>query len=301
MDLLLLRSFLAVAEHRTITRAARALGLTQPALTRRLQLFEEDVGAALFERSRRGMALTDAGRLVAEEGRGLVERYASLREEVRARLTLESGVVRVGGGATAVSFVIPRAIARFQRKHPGVRFHVREAGSRDVEADVRDERVELGIVTLPLHSREFEVVPLRRDRIVLVAARDHPLAQRRRVAAGDLAGHAFVGFEAGSAIRQLIDTALREAGVEVNVQMELRSVAATLEMVAHTQSLAFVSQLGVEGRGAGVTVVDVKGLAIHRGLALISKLGRPLSPAARAFSALLQEGAKGRPAAATTP
>ncbi len=288
MDLLLLRSFLAVAEHRTITRAARALGLTQPALTRRLQLLEEDIGASLFERSRRGMSLTDAGRLVADEARALVTRYASLQEQVRARTSLETGVVRIGGGATAVSFVVPQAIARFQKQYPGVRFHVREVGSREVEADVREERIELGIVTLPVHSREFEVVPLRRDRIVLVAAPDHPLARRRRVDVKDLAGHAFVGFEAGSAIRQLIDTALREADVEVNVQMELRSIAATLEMVAHTQSLAFVSQLGVEGRDTGVEVVEVRGLTIHRRLAVISKLGRPLSPAARAFSALLK-------------
>ncbi|MFO0644967.1 MAG: LysR substrate-binding domain-containing protein [Polyangiales bacterium] len=288
MDLLLLRSFLAVAEHRTITRAARALGLTQPALTRRLQLLEEDIGASLFERSRRGMSLTDAGRLVADEARVLVARYASMQEQVRARSSLETGVVRIGGGATAVSFVVPQAIARFQKQYPGVRFHVREEGSREVEADVRDERIELGIVTLPVHSREFEVVPLRRDRIVLVAAPDHPLARRRRVDVKDLAGHAFVGFEAGSAIRQLIDTALREADVEVNVQMELRSIAATLEMVAHTQSLAFVSQLGVEGRDTGVEVVEVRGLTIHRRLAVISKLGRPLSPAASAFSALLK-------------
>jgi DNA-binding transcriptional LysR family regulator len=287
MDLLHMRSFLAVAEHRTITRASRALGLTQPALTRRLQLLEEEVGAQLFERSRRGMALTDAGRLVADEARALVDRYTAMREQVRARLTLEKGVVRIGGGATAVSFVVPPAIARFQKKHPGVRFHVREAGSRDVEADVRDERIELGIVTLPLRSQEFDVVPLRRDRIVLVAAPDHPLARRRRVDAKDLAGQSFVGFEAGSAIRQLVDTALRDAGVEVNVQMELRSIAATLEMVAHTQSLAFVSQLGVAGRDTGVAVIDVKGIAIYRRLALISKLGRPLSPAAHAFSAML--------------
>jgi DNA-binding transcriptional LysR family regulator len=224
---------------------------------------------------------------VADEARALVDRYTAMREQVRARLTLEKGVVRIGGGATAVSFVVPPAIARFQKKHPGVRFHVREAGSRDVEADVRDERIELGIVTLPLRSQEFDVVPLRRDRIVLVAAPDHPLARRRRVDAKDLAGQSFVGFEAGSAIRQLVDTALRDAGVEVNVQMELRSIAATLEMVAHTQSLAFVSQLGVVGRDTGVAVIDVKGIAIYRRLALISKLGRPLSPAAHAFSAML--------------
>lgn len=288
MDLLLLRSFLAVVEHRAVTGAARALGVTQPALTRRLQQLEEEIGAQLLERSRRGVALTDAGRLVAEEARQLVDRYARLQEQVRARESLQTGLVRVGGGATAVSFLVPQAIARFQKQHPGVRFHVREEGSREVESDVREERLELGIVTLPVHSQEFDVRPLRRDRIVLVAAPGHPLARRRRVEVADLAGQGFVGFEAESAIRQLIDAALREAGVELKVQMELRSIAATLEMVAHTQSLAFVSQLGVEGRDTGVVAVEVRGLAIHRRLAVISKLGRPLSPAARAFAEALR-------------
>lgn len=104
----------------------------------------------------------------------------------------------------------------------------------------------------------------------------------------DLSGQGLVAFEAGSAIRQLIDGALREAGVEMNVQMELRSIAAILEMVTRTRSLGLVSQLGVEQRDSGVVALEVRGLSIHRRLAVISKLGRPLSPAARAFAALLK-------------
>ncbi len=288
MDLLLLRSLLVVADHRAITSASRALGLTQSALSRRLKQLEDEMGARLLDRSRHGVVLTEAGRLVVEEARPLVERYGQLRERVRARQSLETGIVRLGGGATAVSFLVPQAIAAFHGQYPGVRFEVREQGSRAVEADVRDERLELGIITLPAHSREFDVRPLRRDRIVLVAAETHPFAKRRRIDAKDLAGQALVGFEAGSAIRQLIDVALRDAGVEMNVQMELRSIAAILAMVAHTHSLAFVSRLGVEGRETGVRTLDVRGINIHRRLAVVSKLGRPLSPAARAFAAMLR-------------
>jgi DNA-binding transcriptional LysR family regulator len=225
---------------------------------------------------------------VVSEARLLVERYERLRQMVRAQESLESGIVRLGGGATAVSFLLPPTIAEFTRLHPGVRFEVREEGSRDVEADVREERLELGIVTMPTHSREFEVRPLRRDRIVLIAAHDHPLAKRKRVDVQELAGLELVGFDSESAIRKLIDGALREAGVEMRVQMELRSIAAILEMVAHTRMLAFVSQLGVDGRDIGVRVLEVRGISIHRRLAVISKLGRPLSPAARAFAAMLR-------------
>lgn len=288
MDLLHLRSLLAVADHKAITQASRALGLTQPALSRRLQQLEEEMGARLLERSKKGVALTEAGRLVVSEARVLVDRYERLRRVVRAQEGLETGIVRIGGGATAVSFLLPQTIAEFTRLHPGVRFEVREEGSRDVEADVRDERLELGIVTLPMHSREFEVRPLRRDRIVLIASPDHPLAKRRRVDVHELAGLGLVGFDSESAIRKLIDGALRKAGVEMRVQMELRSIAAILEMVAHTPMLAFVSQLGVDGRDIGVRVIEVRGVSIHRRLAVISKLGRPLSPAARAFAAMLR-------------
>ena len=290
VDLLLLESLLAVAEHKSVTGAARALAVTQPALTRRLQQLEQALGAPLLQRSKRGTALTEAGRLVAEEGRQLVARYARLREAVRAREELQAGIVRVGAGATAVSFVLPTTIAEFGRQYPGVRFEVREEGSRAVEEDVLAERLELGIVTLPTRTRELEVRPLRRDRVVLIAAPSHPLALKRRLEAEDLQGQGLVGFESESAIRRLIDEALREAGVAMKVQMELRSFAAILEMVRHTSMLAFVSQLGVEGRGRelGVRVLEVRGLAIHRRLAVIHKLGRPLSPAARAFSAMLR-------------
>lgn len=290
MDLVLVQSLLAVAEHGSVTRASRALAVTQPALTRRLQQLEEAMGAPLLERSKRGAVLTEAGRVVVADGRQLLERWSRMREAVRARQNLEAGLVRLGGGATAVSFLVPVAIAEFARLYPGVRFEVREEGSRAVEDDVRDERLELGIVTLPTRSREFEVRPLRRDRIVLVAGSRHPLARKRRVDVAALEGQGLVGFESDSAIRRLIDDALRTAGVTMNVQMELRSIAAIVEMVAHTSLLAFVSHLGVQGRERelGVRVVDVRGLTIDRRLAVIHKTGRPLSPAARAFAALLR-------------
>ena len=132
MDLRLIRSFLAVAECGSVTRAAADLFVTQPALSRRLRQLEEELGASLLDRSRRGVALTEHGRFVEREGRALVERWERMKDGVGALSRLEAGTVRVGGGATAVSFLLPPAIADFQRSHPGVLFQVKEAGSRDI-------------------------------------------------------------------------------------------------------------------------------------------------------------------------
>ncbi len=287
MDLTLIRSFLAVAETGAITEAAERIGITQPALSRRLQQFEEHLGVPLLVRGRKGASLTEIGRLVQSEAQGIVARYEHMQEMVSSHQRLEGGTVRIGGGATAVSYMLPEAIAAFQSAHPQVRFQMREAGSSEIADDVVAGHLELGVVTLPVRDRELQVTPLTTDRIVLVARHDHSLAQRRRVRSSDLADQAFVAFEAGSAVRQIIDGKLRDAGVEVNVVMELRSIPAILRMVATTGNLAFVSQLGMDQQG-GVVAVPVQGLRIERRLAVIARRGVTLSPAASAFTRRLQ-------------
>ena len=219
----------------------------------------------------------------------LLDRYERLRERVRAQLDLEVGSVRVGGGATAVSYLLPAAIAQFQAAHPDVVFQLNEAGSREIEQAVLEDHLELGIVTLPAVTTDLEIQKLCEDRIVLVAAADHPLVARKRLGVDALRGQSLVGFEAGSAIRHRIDAALREAGVEMNVVMELRSIASILQMVATTRSLAFVSELGVSDRDARILPLRVHRLNIVRELAIIRRRGRPLSPAGAAFSRVLFE------------
>jgi DNA-binding transcriptional LysR family regulator len=291
MDLLLLRSFLAVAEHGAVTDAAAALGLSQSALSRRIAQLETALGAPLLERVGRGVELTAIGELTLEEGKLLVQRYDRLKSRVQEHLQLDAGVVRIGGGATAVGFLLPRAIAQFRKQHPGVVFQVREAGSRDIETAVVGQELELGIVTLPTRIRDVNEKPLGKDRIVLVASKDHPLSQRATVDARSLNGQNLVGFEAGTAVRRLIDAALREAQVEMKVVMELRSVAAILQMVETTGSLAFVSELAVASPrsrpGRAIVPLKIRGIDIQRELGLISKQGRSLSPAAEQFSAAL--------------
>lgn len=286
MDLILLRSFLAVADHGAITKAAERIGVSQPALTRRLQQLEEYLGAPLLARGRKGAELTEIGRLVATEARVLVGRLDQLRETVAAYQGLEGGTVRIGGGATTVSFLLPAAIADFQADYPGVRFRLKEASSSEVAEDVSEGRLELGLVTLPVQARELEVRPLMNDRIVLVAQRDHPLAGRR-VEVEELVGSSFVGFEAGSAIRKVIDSALREVHVEPNVVMELRSIPSILRMVATTGNLAFVSRVALANE-SDVREVEVRGLEIQRQLAIVSKRGGLMSPAAAEFEARLR-------------
>ena len=167
MSLDRLMTLAEVARRGSITEAAKALGLTQPAASRRLQLLEEEIGAPLLARGRKGVRLTETGKLVAAEGEALLERYDRLVADVRKLQRLEAGTVRLGGGATAVSALLPEVIRRFRGLHKDIVFEVREAGSREIAAAVAREELDLGLVTLPVRSDGLDLAPLRRDRIVL--------------------------------------------------------------------------------------------------------------------------------------
>jgi DNA-binding transcriptional LysR family regulator len=193
--------------------------------------------------------------------------------------------VRVGGGATVTSFLLPAAIAEFLGSHASIRFYVKEAGSHEIAQAVAAGELELGVVTLPVRVPEVEVTDLMRDDIVLVGRTDHPLASRR-VATRDLQGQSFIAFERDSAIRQIIDARLRRAGIEIEVSMELRSVPSILRMVATTQSLGFVSSLSLAAEPS-VRAIPVRSFSISRRLGLVTRRAFPLSPAAARFKEVL--------------
>lgn len=287
MDLILLRSFMAVADAGTITEAAERISVTQSALSRRLQQLEAHLGTELFVRGRQGAELTAIGKMVEAEARSLVFRYDQLRQHIREHLQLERGSVKIGGGATVTSYLLPRAIAEFQAAHPGIRFQLKEAGSREIAGDVAAGRLELGLVTMPARSRDLQVDELLEDEIVLVSRRDDPLARKRVVRPRDLLGRAYVGFEGASEIRQIIDSVLRAAGVEIDVVMELRSIPSILQMVLTTGSLAFVSRVSIAAY-AELEPIPVRGLSISRKLGMATRQGMPLSTAADAFADLLR-------------
>jgi DNA-binding transcriptional LysR family regulator len=289
VDLTLIESLLAVADAGSITAAAERVNISQSALSRRLQQLEIELGADLLVRGRHGVELTELGLTTARHGRSMLDRYELLRREIAEHLGLREGTVRVGGGATVTSFLLPAAIAEFQRAYPGIRFYVKEAGSHEVAAAVAAGELELGVVTLPIGVADVELADLLRDDIVLVGRRDHPLASRR-VTVRDLRGQTFIAFEPDSVIRHIIDRRLQLAGVEVEIAMELRSIPSILRMVATTQSLAFVSSLSLS-TDTNVTVIPVRSLSISRKLGVVTRRAFPLSPAAHRFNEILRDTA----------
>lgn len=315
VELTPLRYFVAIARAGHMTRAAETLGVTQPALSAALKKLEEEVGAPLLHRTGRGVALTEAGAVFLEHAQDAVGRAEAGTRAVRELLGLQRGSIRIGGGATATSYLLPRVVSAVRRAHPGLRFFVREAGSNAVAAAVLSGELDLGIVTLPItHAGAGELVEtaLVDDDLRLITPPGHPFNSKSQMAGGksggrdraperrpdgfrwrDLEGESVVGFEAGTAVRAVVDRAAGHAHVALNYVMELRSIESIKQMVAAGIGVGFVSRFALDdgdGDGAGLVCRDGR---LSRRLSIVRRADRVPGPAAARFEEELIAQARG--------
>lgn len=284
-----MRYFAAIARTGYMSRAAEELGLTQPALSAVVKKLESEVGARLLDRTRHGVRLTDAGRAFLQGAEETLRRAESTVASVRQLVGLERGSIRLGGGATAIAYLLPRIMSEFRRAHAGIRVYIREAGSRAVAEAVLSSELDLGLVTLPVPvvgADDLVKTPLAHDELRLILPPGHRLAGAKGFRWRDLAGESLVGFEAGTAVRAVIDRAVSAAGVSLDVVMELRSIDSIRRMVSAGVGVGFVSRFALES-GEGLTCRDGK---LSREIALVKRRGATLSPAAAALEERLRRG-----------
>ncbi|CAG0994424.1 HTH-type transcriptional regulator GltC [Phycisphaerales bacterium] len=294
MELTSLRYFREIARAGHMTRAADTLGVTQPALSAMLKKLEREVGAPLLHRTGRGVETTDAGRIFLIHAEEALRAADAAVQGVREVVGLERGSIRVGGGATATTYLLPPVVSAVRKKHPGLRFYIREAGSAAVAAAVASGELDLGIVTLPVAGAAAESlvrVPLVTDELRLIVPPGHRMERSGKRTKPepatfrwkDLEGQSLVAFEAGTAVRGMIDRAAANAGVTLDVVMELRSIESIKHMVAAGIGVGFVSRFAI-GDLEGLTVREGR---LTRHLAIVRRRERGPSSAAVEFEEAL--------------
>ncbi len=286
MDLRSMAQMVAIAEHGHMTRAAESLGVSQPALSAAVRKLEAELGTELFHRTGHGVEPTEAGKVFVEHAQITMRASEKAREAVRSLVGLETGSIKVGAGATATGYLLPSAIHAVRDEYPGLKFSIREAGSGAVAEGVVSGELDLGIVTLPVvHPRGDELMVIREieDELLLIVPKGHALDGRKSFRWTDLEGESVIAFEAGSAVRRVLDSAAGSNGVELSVVMELRSIEAIVQMVRAGIGVGFVSRFGL-GKGEGIRCKDGR---LTRTLGVVRRRDRFLSHAAGAFERAL--------------
>jgi DNA-binding transcriptional LysR family regulator len=247
-----LRSFVALAEQRHFGRAAELLGVSQPALSKRVQRLEDKVGGPLFRRGYRDVRPTEAGRLLLERAR-VVLREAGLALSVsRQALRGEAGLLRIGFGVASMARLLPATLLRFRRQHPGVEIHMRDMATHDQLQALRDEEIDLGFVRMPVLESDFECVPILHER--LVAAVSPHSAWKERIGLASLAGQPFVvcSRTVSASYYDHVMALCRAAGFAPRIVTETNELFSLLQLVHASIGVALVPSSAAAMKVPGV-------------------------------------------------
>lgn len=297
IDLRQLEMLTAVADHRSLTLAAKALGVTQPAISIQIRKLEAETGIALFERAGRGVALTEAGREVLDHAQRIGRVLDSLRESLRQHKGLDRGLLRLAVVSTA-NYFIPGDIAQFRKQHPGIEINLRVANRDSIFKMLEASESDLAITGQPPDTSELIARPFKANPLAVIAAPDHPLAGRPEVSPEQLAAYPFVFREPGSGTRAAMERAFREHGLICRESCVLSSNEAVKQAVQAGLGLAIISgqttELEIEtGR---LTILNSPSLSLMRQWYLLYRNFRRLSPPALEFrNHLLAENSSQNP------
>ena len=251
MSLKKYEAFVRTVELGSLTKAAQSLGSTQSRISHILSDLEAEYGFSLLRRSRGGIELTEAGRLVLPKMLEILSKEQALAECVDEIRNANAGTVRVGVFTSVAVHWLPGMIRSFQAEHPGAHLEMRNGDYHDVDQWLREGSVDLGFVTLPAPAG-MRTIPLAEDPLVAILPRDHRLARLEQIPIEELGQDPFISLLQSS--DHDIHRALDNAGVHPNIKFTTKDDYAILAMVEQGLGISIVPQLLIRGRGQNLAV-----------------------------------------------
>lgn len=288
-----LQVFEAVARNLSFTRAAEELYLTQPTVSIQLKQLTEIVGQPLLEQIGKRVYLTDTGRELLKVCRDIFESLSRFEMLVSDMKGVKAGKLRLTVITTAKYFV-PRLLGLFCQRYPGIDVSLKVTNRERVLQRMADNQDDLYVLGQPPEHMEVEFEPFLENPLVVLAARNHPLAAKKRIAPQRLEEEQFLMREPGSGTRLATEQFFRERGLKLKVRMELGSNEAIKQAVAGGLGIAVLSAhtLALENSINELAILDVQGFPIRRHWYLAYPKDKQLSVVAQVFLEFLHEESK---------
>ncbi|HKY50363.1 MAG TPA: LysR family transcriptional regulator, partial [Candidatus Limnocylindria bacterium] len=245
MELGQIEAFVEAQRRGSITRAAAALDLTQPTLTARLRGLEQELGAQLLVRGRRGVTLTAAGRRFLPRAQAALEAVRRGVAETKAAREGRGGVLALGLATDLALYIAPAALARFARTHPDVEINVRSGRSHMVAEALRSDEIEIALVSQLIALPELASRPLFEESVPVVVGRGHPLASRTRVDIAELARSGLVMRDPTAYLHAITVAYFADAGTAPRILMELNNTEACKRVVLAGLGAALLPQMAI--------------------------------------------------------
>ncbi len=287
-----LHVFQAVARHLSFTRAAEELHLSQPAVSMQVRQLEESVGLPLFEKTGRQISLTEAGHELNHYSQNICRELDEAAEVMESMKGVNSGHLKIAVAST-INYFAPRLLAAFSKIYPGIELSLLVTNRESLVQLLKENEEDLVLMGQPPEEMDLEWEPFMENPLVVIAAPDHPLVDKKNISMQELAEETFVIRETGSGTRIAIERLFDSAGLKLKKGMQMTRNEAIKQAVRAGMGVSIVSAhtIELELETGRLAILDVEGFPLIRHWHLVHRKGKRLSPAARAFREFVMENA----------
>ena len=236
-----LMTFYEVAKHKSFSKAAEELYVSQPAVTKHVRNLELKVGMKLIQRGRGGFALTEAGKILYRQTQKISSRLMEIANVLGSLQKDHHGLLKIGTTESYSKCLMPRLLSGFQTSFPAIKISLDVGNSEEIEKSLMTYRNDLAVISLTRISRKFESIPFLREELVLIVSPDHPLSRKKSVSLKELEGYPFIIRARGSTTRKILLQAFKDLDIHPSLLVE-------------AGSSEFIKQWVSQGKGVSVIV-----------------------------------------------
>ncbi|MDQ6595629.1 LysR family transcriptional regulator [Bacillus salipaludis] len=281
MDIKHLQYFIEVTNFNSFSRAAEHLFITQPTISKMIKNLETELGVELFDRSRKQLTLTDAGRVILEQAKLIDKAFNNLETELDNLLGLKKGHIRIGLPPIFDAAIFLKIVGSFHEKYPGITFQLVEDGSKKIEEDVANNLLDVGIIVLPTKNELFEHFSFMEEDLNLILHPSHPFSDRSEVELVELQNEAFILFNKDFALNDRIILSCNSVGFNPHIISESSQRSFIEEMVANKLGVSLLPESVCHNLNQNVRAIRVVNPSIGWHLAMIWGKNQYLSYAAK--------------------
>ena len=282
MDIRHLTYFIEVAHHRSFTKAAQALHITQPSISKMIKILEEELDVILFYRSAKQIELTDAGKALLYQSQQIVNSFQNLTSDLADVINSKKGAITIGLPPMIGAKIFPHIIFNFTTLHPQISLTLLEVGSQKVQVGIDDGSLDIGVVMLPIDETIFEMFPIINEPMMLIVHPDHILAKKPIVKLSELKDENFIVFRKSFTLHDRIINRCIESGFNPNIVFKSSHWDFIAEMVAINLGIALLPRIICQDLDPKrITIIPFAEPMIHWQLGVIWKKDRYLSFAAK--------------------
>ncbi len=290
MDIRQVAYFVEVAKQKSFTKAAAALHISQPSLSKTIKKLEDELGTPLFYRARKGLELTDTGKVFLSNAQNLLDAFDNLTAQLDDVGELKKGEIKIGIPPIIGAAFFSTVISKYIELYPSIRISLNEVGSNKIQEEVSDGELDVGLIcNLPIQKENYETMQLLKDPLMLIVHKDNPLSKKEAIRFSDLENEPLILYRRDFSLHDRIMEACKSHGFYPNVVCESSQKEFMIEMVeAKLGGALLPSRICQQIDNKNIKAIPFDEPVVFLELAMIWKKGKYLSHAVRKLIALAE-------------